>query len=302
MNLNYLKYFYIKDPLNQRAFPKNSDHLLNIVIFSKDRACQVDSLLRSIRDHLKYTPFNVTVLYKCTNLEFENGYNITISRNILNEIDWIQEFNFSSDLKNLVKKMPVDSLVMFLVDDNIVFRQIDLTPLVAIFQHCHLFISLRTSRLYDKDKELPVFYKADDYLEWKWEVKRKRSNTWNYPFSVDGNIYHVVRIKQLFDNIRFSAPNSFESAMHDYRKCRWIRKIDKAVSTLQPVIVNNPLNRVQTEGQTWNKNIDPQHINARYLEGFIIDNSVIYNIDPTDTHQDLGLHLVPYTHIIDDLK
>lgn len=292
MNLNYFKYFFTKDPFRRQIIKNTEKAILNIIIFSKDRACQVDSLLRSINDNFYYTPITVSVIYKATNADFQYGYNKVMGKHILTNIKWLGETDFKTDVKDLVFNMKPEDLIMFLVDDNIFFQKFDATPLVDKFKFKHLFISLRASRLYNKDKDLPIFSGTDGFLEWKWKIKRKRSNTWNYPFSVDGNIYHVVRMQQILKNITFAAPNSFESAMHDYRKCKWVKQIKNAISALEPSILNIPLNRVQMEGETWHKNIDPNFINNKYLDGLVIDNSKLYNCNPTDTHHDLGLHFV----------
>lgn len=287
-----LKYLFKKDPyITDDAF--NSDNTkLHLIIFSKNRACQLDSLLRSINDNFNYKPFSVSVLYKFSNMDFECGYRKTIKKNILPELNWINETNFKHDVINIITSIDNNDLIMFLVDDDIFIKKIDPAFLIKKFHSDHLFISLRASRSYIKDSEQPTFLKMNDYLEWEWKIKRKRSNTWNYPFSVDGNIYHAVRIKQVVKDIDFSAPNSFESAMHDYRKVRWIRNIKKAVSPMEPVVVNNPLNRVQVEGKTWHTNIDPEYINNKYLKGMVFDNSKLYNSRPTDTHYDFGVLFV----------
>ncbi|WP_153304387.1 hypothetical protein [Desulfosudis oleivorans] len=288
MNLNYLKYFFTKDPLSFTA--PAARPRLNIIIFSKNRACQVESLLRSIRDHLVYVPLTVTVLYRATDKRFKAGYEKTIRRHPSPGIQWIEETNFYRDLTSRVLALPPEQLIIFLVDDNIVFKKIDLQFIISQFTTEHLFISLRAGRHYTKDVPVPDFDRRDELLEWQWRIQRKASTTWNYPFSVDGNIYHVGRMQQVMRHIRFVAPNSFESAMHDYRKTRWVRKRNRAIAPVEPVIVNNPLNRVQTEGETWHKQLDPAAINEKYLAGLVLDNAKLYNCDPTDTHCDLGLH------------
>ncbi len=296
MNFSYLRYFFIKDPYKSQSLKTSGKTLLNIIIFSKDRACQLDSLLRSIKENFQYTPDTVSVLYKSSNADFEKGYKKAKNKHILTAINWLRETDFQSDVKNLVSSMKPECLIMFLVDDNIVFRKIDITPLILSFQHKHLFISLRASLLYKRDKNLPVFSKTEELLEWRWKIQRKKSTTWNYPLSVDGNIYHAVRMQQILKDITFAAPNSFESAMHDYRKSKWVRQITKALSPVKPSLFNNPLNKVQTEGKTWHKSIDPNFINDKYLDDQLIDNSKLYNCNPIDTHHDCGLNFVTDSH------
>ena len=290
MNINYIKYFFTKDPMATAVLKTSTRPMLNIIIFSKNRACQVESLLRSIRDHLVYDPLTVTVLYRATDKRFKAGYEKTLRRHPSPGIQWAEETDFYRDLTRRVLTLPPEQLIMFLVDDNIVFKKIDLQFIISQFTTRHLFISLRVSLQYRKNDPLPAFHRSDSFLEWKWKILKRRSNNWNYPFSVDGNMYHVIRMQQIIRHIAFAAPNSFESAMHDYRRARWVRQINRAIAPLEPVIVNNPLNRVQTEGETWHTDVAPDRINAKYLDGFVIDNARIYGCTPTDAHHDLGLH------------
>lgn len=285
-----LKYFFHKDPLTKKC-KKNR---LTCIIFSKDRACQLDSLLESITEHITSRTFHIKVLYKASSAKYKQGYDVAKNAHHGKDISWIEETDFPCDLKKLVSSLSNDDLLMFLVDDNIFIHKIDLNLLITQFQNSHLTISLRASQKYIKDHIHPTFFNHDDFYEWEWQVKRKRSNTWNYPFSVDGNIYHARRMQYILEKIHFSAPNSFESALHDYRKAGWIKRLKKIMASQQPVVVNNPLNRVQTEGETWHKDIDPAYINDKYLEGYKIDNRLLYKMTPQNTHHDFGLHLVKH--------
>ena len=290
MNTNYLKYFFTKDPMASVVLETGVPPLLNIIVFSKNRACQLESLLRSMHDHLVYDPVSVTVLYRATDERFAAGYEKTLRRHPAPGIQWVEETDFHRDLTRRVLSLPPDQLIMFLVDDNIVFKKIDLQFIISQFTTRHLFISLRVSRQYRNNDPLPAFQRSDSFLEWKWKILKRRSNNWNYPFSVDGNIYHLIRMQQIMRHIAFAAPNSFESAMHDYRRTRWVRQIKSAIAPAEPVIVNNPLNRVQAEGETWHTNMDIDRINEKYLDGFVLDNARLYGCTPTDAHHDLGLH------------
>lgn len=290
MKLSRLKQYLKIDPMESLRPRPNRGTRLNVLIFSKDRACQVDSLLRSIDDHLQHDDLRIFVLYNASGKDFDKGYAKIINKNVIKETRWLREQEFKADVSRLLLSFEDSDYVMFLVDDNIVLKEIDLNHCLAEMGPEHLFLSLRASRSYAKDAMHPVFVDKNYLLEWTWQIQKKGCTTWNYPFSVDGNIYHCIRIKQVIQDIEFSAPNSLESSMHSYRSVKWVRNISKAICPLEPVISNNPLNRVQTEGATWHKDIDPAYLNNEYLAGRMIDNTVLYCRNPTSTHTDLGLH------------
>ncbi len=256
---------------------------LHIFIFSKDRACQLDSLLRSVHDNFAVPVKHLTVLYRATDNNFRNGYEKLKTANIISGIEWVEEFDFREDLVGMIDQLADNSLVMFIVDDNIIFRPFNNRDLLRGFTDRHLFISLRCSRTYAKDVS-PSFLYETKYLEWKWNYHKKRPVTWNYPFSVDGNIFRAYVLKRVLHNISFQAPNSLEGRMHAYRHAWWVKRIRLALAPLAAVVINNPLNRVQTEGKTWHQDISPAQLNQKYLEGCRINNSNFYNAESTATH------------------
>jgi hypothetical protein len=262
--------------------------MLHIIIFSKDRACQLDSLLRSIRDHFAVPIQRIDVLYRSSGDDFSRGYEQTISRKILPNISWTAETSFRQNLTDKVAELDDKDLVMFLVDDDVVFRRFDNAGVFAALSPRHLFISLRASRTYADDIP-PQFLISDGWLEWKWNYHKDGPVTWNYPFSVDGNVFRAAVIKKVLRRIRFSAPNSFEGEMHRYRHAWWIKRTKLALAPLEAVVVNNPLNKVQTEGDTWHQDVSAESLNRTYLDGYHINNGSLCAQNPTAIHYPMKL-------------
>ena len=50
--------------------------MIQIVIFSFNRALQVEALLASIKRHWKQPQYKLTVLYNTTGVDFQRGYDI----------------------------------------------------------------------------------------------------------------------------------------------------------------------------------------------------------------------------------
>ena len=53
----------------------NNKTTMDIIVFSKDRACQLDALLRSIDVYFN-VPHRLHILYTTTSLEYERGYDV----------------------------------------------------------------------------------------------------------------------------------------------------------------------------------------------------------------------------------
>jgi hypothetical protein len=275
-----------------RVDPKATKlHNLNVIVFSKDRACQCASLLRSVADHLRPLPASVTVLHRATTSEFAAGYNLAMATARCDSVVWRQEISFETDLRGLVLGLPDNSLVMFLVDDDIVFRETALNTVLDSFTKEHLFLSLRVSRSYTADLP-PEFMRTDSCLQWRWNFSKRKLVTWNYPFSVDGNIFHAEHLKRMVNEIDFTAPNSFEGNMHARRHACWVKRIPYALAPGDAAVFNNPLNRVQTEGETWHAGISVREINQSFLAGMRIDNTKLYSTKPTATHFEAGISFV----------
>jgi hypothetical protein len=261
---------------------------LHIIIFSKDRACQLESLLRSVRDHFHSAYLPITILYKATSPAFNNGYELAKKASVCDNVAWRPEQSFQNDVAAICGVPAPESLVMFLVDDDVMFRQCSIDSVLDAFSDEHLFISLRASRTYPADEQ-PEFITTGPYLEWQWNYSKKKWITWNYPFSVDGNIFHAAHISKIIRKISFEAPNSFEGRMHTYRHHWWVKWIKKALAPLDAAVFNNPLNRVQAESETWHNNLSPESLNKAFLSGMRINNAALYSARPDATHFDAGI-------------
>jgi hypothetical protein len=256
---------------------------LATVIFSKDRACQLDTLLRSMRDHFSPSDHAVHILFKSTTSRFKEGYERLRSKNFLPHIVWIEESRFKTDVMSLLTTIDDTLPIMFLVDDIVFHKKIQADDMLSLFGNRHLFISLRCSRSYAADIR-PKFLHSDNYLEWRWTFRSSPRGAWNYPFSLDGNIFRKRFFAGLCKSLDFKGPNSLEGNLHSARKRISVRWRSKALAPCEAVLFNNPLNKVQTEGETWHKGMSAEELNEKYCSGFCIDNSMLYSAQPDCVH------------------
>lgn len=262
--------------------------LINTVIYSKDRAMQLDLLLRTYVDHNKScaeNEDNITVIYKATNEEFAKGYNeLAAFYAILPEIKFVKESDFRQDTLNAINVEY--KYTMFLMDDIIVYNKFSFEDepfkLLEKYPDGILAVSLRLSSKTNycypisRNQTIPSFHKN---CAWKWT---EGDADFGYPMSLDGNVFHTSKILEILAQIpseRFTHPNTLEGALNDYAQAR------KSSGTIPQVMVcypeasrlfNNPCNRVQNVVENKNENsLDPARLNEMFLSGKII------NIDST---------------------
>jgi hypothetical protein len=156
--------------------------MINNIIFSKDRACQLDALLRSLEDHLRLN-FNHIVIYTYSNEKFKEGYEIAEKRHP--SVKFVHEIN----LKNNILYHMNTLQICFMVDDMIMFKD---SPIVKVVPE-HTVFSLRLGC------SVPQVHKE-------------------YPLSVDGHIFRTNEIKPLIENIAFNNPNKLEALLQKYKK------------------------------------------------------------------------------------
>ena len=265
--------------------------LLHAIIFSKDRAAQVDSLLRSMRDHVAVPLAGTSVLYKASNPSFRQGYERAASRNLIPGVTWVEEQSFRNDCISLVSSLPAGSLVLTLVDDDVFFRTFDAAAAVGAFsaaRHCALSLVAYP----EWEKRLPQLRRTPDYVEWKWAYLIKPRGFHLYPFCLDASIYSRDLLARLLPCLDFKAPNSLEGALNRAKRKLIVWRRGRLLATPKPCVFNNPLNRVQEESSTDNLEISAEQVNRRYCAGFEIDNTDLYAASPSRCHFPVAIRFV----------
>ena len=99
--------------------------MLNIIVFSKNRACQLELLLRSLKIFLKnWQSYSVYIIYSYSNSEYEQGYEIVKKQfPLFNYLPESKEQLGGKLFKNIVLECLRNNqpYTMFLVDD-LVFK------------------------------------------------------------------------------------------------------------------------------------------------------------------------------------
>jgi hypothetical protein len=219
--------------------------VISVCIFSKDRACQLDLLLRSIKTYFtQWSKQKIAIIYKATSEQYTNGYELVKKKHP--EFIFIKENNFKEDVKGFFAVS--FKSVMFLVDDDIFinefsvesneFKQFLSSPeILALSPRMHPNI---TYCYPTKTKATPP---ALNNNVWNWRTAQPNTD-WSYPMSVDGNIFRADEILPLVFNLGYTNPNSFEGALASYAVVRSTKSLVKCFNI--PTLINNPVNIVQT--------------------------------------------------------
>jgi len=278
--------------------------LLNVIIFSKDRAAQLDALLRSIRERVEgWEKRSIwSVIFASSTPEFADGYEIVRGEHRSGALEFIDETSRRDGFRSIVietmqRQHQANGApwCMFLVDD-LVFKtpwpldggkpmqRLRADPRV-------LCVSLRMCPRYDYCYPLNRRMKPPVmtlFGRWSW---RNASGDWGYPMSLDGHIFRYNDIFPLVQQIEFKNPNTFENKLS--QNCIATRPLMTCYS--ESVVVNLPVNRVQNEygnraGEKYGVSAD--QLNASFLAGKRVSLAPIYSLkENRSCHHELPLQL-----------
>lgn len=237
-----LKYVYNKWFYKSLNYSPNT---VSCVVFSRDRAMQLDALLRSIEMHSE-SLYDIYIQYSCSPNHCKS-YDELINRYRNNKnLRFVREDSFSVSLIDVLKAINTQFL-FFLVDDQVFVRPFNMNQIVSNMRK-NTFFSLRLGKsitdfgIFER-KLMPKYKELHDYLEWKWK-KNKNQKDWGYQFSVDGTVYRTLDVLRASLSIPFKAPNSYEDNMNSV----WLfRGNNIGMSYHEPVVINLIINASRQE-------------------------------------------------------
>jgi len=259
---------------------------MNAIVFSKDRAGQLDLFIRSFEQHVKCGNMNLKVLYTYSNQEFMEGYDKVKAK--FPGIHFKREFDFKPDLLSLVEDS--EKHIVFFVDDNIFLH--DFSTEDKEFKHFSgrgdiLCLSLRChpnlTYCYPASVEMTNPNMNGDNV-WNWI---NATGDYGYPMSLDGHVFRTSQIKQMLLAFNYKNPNSLEFVLSmNPMNLPKMSCYDKAI------IVNNPCNKVQTNNPNKHGDIDAKVINDMFLDDYYIDLSPYTGNVYESCHKELPVSFV----------
>ena len=294
------------DMIHKPAYPEyikvkkaiQIDNKIDILIWAKNRACQLDLLLRSIKDN--FLGYNkIYVRYDYTSPEFKKGFQKVIKKNYGLPITYIETSgDFEKDTKDIINNKFKTQYMLNLCDDDVFIRPTRLDNIIEDYTDEVCAISLRMSEdiiwCYGNQKscELPEFYPIKrNGLKWKW-ADSDPSTDWGYPSAVNIHLYGTKWFREIIKDLHFDTPNKLEYLFNTNRK---IFK-PYIISLKKTRILNIPINQVQTLSPTnpYGKKYTYtlKELNDRFLKGEIINTANIYNHNNHAVNEELEFHFI----------
>ena len=256
--------------------------MIDCLIFTKDRACQLDLLLRSIEDNFPELG-SIKIIYNASSPSFLSGYQILFHRYPQHE--WIEETNLVKDIKDVVSTFENEFSMAF-VDDELIVRKHDITPLLDTIRtnelvHC---ASLRLGKQVDYTYTAnipsppPNFIKKEghDIYGWKWEEQNPNAD-WGYPACINSHIYRTELFKGLILQNNFKNVNDLEGMFNRARQ--YFKPV--MICFGEPMSLNVANNHVQT-GSNRHSNKDEytvESLNDKFIAGHRIDPAPLYGYE-----------------------
>ena len=230
-------------------FHTSSRNGLTIIVFSKDRAAQLELFLRSAARHIR-GEHEINVIYKASTKQEKVNYSTVIGE--FERCRWIHQSEKAS-LRRLVLKCLWASRYStgaFMVDDMVCIGEVIAEKISHYVIKGDCTFSLRLGKnitrsfMLSRLQEQPFFSSiSGNRLEWRIEDELTATNDWQYLFSVDGDIASIKDLWTVSLITPFKTPNELESRgqrVKGYMSRRRACFVDS-------VVCNIPNNLVQAE-------------------------------------------------------
>lgn len=262
------------------------------IVFSKDRAAQLDLLLRSLA--LNALPDSTAVVWRASPIYADfywNGY-ATLLRERREVLSYLQrEDDFETCVREALAR--AGDFVTFLCDDDVLYLDITtLSPSPGELLAAHpeilcfsLRLGLNTTYCYPHNcrQAVPLVAPIDQAILWDWPGQ---PYDWGYPHSLDGHIFRTADVQAALEGRHWSNPNTLEDELG-----AGLRELDphwsrgRMASYFHSALVGVPVNQT-TETHRTNRNgethgVSAEDLNGRYLAGWrlALDSVVAAEVD-----------------------
>lgn len=266
--------------------------MLKALIISKDRACQLQLLLESMKKHAPNL-FDVTINYTFSNPSFKDGYEQLKKRHIYPNIHWVKETNIHDDFMSSLKASKQDQ-VCILTDDTVFFRRVNITPfeLSDVMNGKVLQFSFRlglntvVQDYRTGSRQPPLFgYEKheNEIIKWNW-TEYYKNNNYGYCIGMDGCVFNVSDLITISESFHWSGFRGWEGTIAgDLRHTLQHKPFMAAFE--HSVVVNIPTNNVQPGLYAGDKYpISLDELNTKYLAGNTL------SLDKMDFSNIIGAH------------
>lgn len=272
-----------------------TNHTMGL-IFSKDRAMQLDATLRSFYMHCPDVHLlDLKVIYKTSYAAYEQQYE-GLKNDYVN-VCFIKEDDFKEQVLSSIRKY---AYILFLVDDNIFLRKFFISDLTrSLHEHQNAIgfsLRLGENTVYcyalQSSQTPPQFTKVTkDIRRYDWP---SADLDFGYPLEVSSSLYRVKELYPFLVQIDFRNPNTLEDQLaaikHLYAKTRPTLLCSKLSLTFCA-----PLNMVQDvcQNRAGNENCYSSEMLAKkFEEGYRINTENYQGFIPNACHQEVPLDFI----------
>ena len=256
--------------------------MINALIPSKDRACQLRLLLESIKQNANGIFTKIHVLYTTSNEGYEAGYIKLQEEEILDNIEWQKEKDFTKDFIGAINDYSSD-YICGIVDDCVFYKKLpsgveliekEFEDDVFCFSFRMGLNTVTQNYLQPERKYHLKDANVDKYfIKWNWKDWDSVLN-YGYPISLDGHIYRGKELATLTTKYKFDYLRQWEGVLAgNTRRDKTNDLGDHMVAYRQNVLFSIPCNCVQDPPMISGQ-INPHtesDLNKRYLDGEVID-------------------------------
>ncbi|MFQ6609676.1 MAG: hypothetical protein ACE5D7_02630, partial [Fidelibacterota bacterium] len=223
---------------------------ITLLIFSYNRAMQLDAVLRSLLRHCQdVSHAGVHVLYKADDRHMGSYQQLRRDYSQYSWIHFIKENTFHQDL---IQCMDDSENILFLVDDNLFTRDFKLHHYVEALQSRErvIGVSLRLGRNttycypLDQKQSIPIFTPLiqGDLFFYSWSGC---DHDYGYPLEVSSSIYRVTDIQTILGQNPVQNPNHFETLLSEHAN-QIKDRYPELICPRQSITFCIPVNKVQS--------------------------------------------------------
>lgn len=303
--------------------------MIKIIVFSYNRALQLDGTIKSFLLHCKdFHLSKILIIYKTsTSLHYLQYQELISEYAKYPEIEFIEESLFKLDtiksilcnnkfcdylirlvlalkatkpFKLVIPFLSKNAYVGFLVDDNLFVEDFNLSSIIEALEENQdaIGFSLRlgknTRYCYplDKSQMLPEFVNLkNQLLKYKWV---DADTDFGYPLELSSSLYRTKEIMYLLLRLRYDNPNSLEGLIAN-NACTYGARYPFLICFENSVTFCNPINKVQNINQNRSgkiENLQSDELANKFQAGYRINVEAYNGFIPNACHQEVELVLV----------
>lgn len=269
----------------QQYFPKQKERL--ILIFSKDRATQLDCMLSTLHKFcLDIEKAEIKVLYTCSHIDHEVQYARLLD--FYPNVEFCKETHFRNNTMYILSGY---QYCMLSVDDCVFTHPFYYSDAITALGEKDELIgfslrlgkNIKTSYMKDgASQSIPPYISEKGILQFNWI---NRELDFGYPLELSSSIYRTDDIINIIARVPFNNPNSMEAILDCHKNLLEGRDFLACYET--SVAFCNAINKVQVEFiANRSGSIPVAHLADNFHSGLRIDTSPFENYVSQSPHEE----------------